>query len=57
MLLKKLADHPLSKREEPFLKQFLCPFIPPIKMSDILKVSFYLNHETHADKFLNIQII
>lgn len=35
ILLKKLADHKLSLREEPFLRNFLRPFVPPIKMSDI----------------------
>jgi hypothetical protein len=25
----------MSMKEEPFIKQFLCPFVPPIKMSDI----------------------
>lgn len=39
MLLKKLADHDMSQREEPFLRNFLRPFVPPIKMSDIPEVS------------------
>lgn len=35
ILIKKLADHDLSQREEPFIRNFLRPFVPPIKMSDI----------------------
>lgn len=35
VLIQKLADHPMSKREEDYLKQFLIPFVPPIKLSEI----------------------
>jgi len=34
-LLKKLAEHSFSIKEAPFIKEFLLPFVPPIKMSDI----------------------
>jgi hypothetical protein len=38
-MLQKLADHPLSKREEKFISQFMVPFEPPIKLSEIAQVS------------------
>jgi len=50
-LLKKLADHPLSMREEPYLKDFLKPFVPPIKMSDILEPMINEN----GKKYQNIE--
>lgn len=49
-LLKKLAEHPLSNRERPFLDQYLTPFVPPIKMSDITEPQ--LNED--GRRFLNI---
>jgi hypothetical protein len=39
ILLEKLANHPLSKQEEPFIKQLMVPFKPPISLSDIPAVS------------------
>ncbi|CAF0710744.1 unnamed protein product [Brachionus calyciflorus] len=35
IMLQKLAEHSLSKREETFIGQFIVPFEPPIKLSDI----------------------
>lgn len=35
IMLEKLAEHPLSKHEEKYIDQFMVPFEPPIKLSDI----------------------
>ena len=39
VLVQKLADHQMSKRESDYLKQFMIPFVPPIKLSEIPAVS------------------
>ena len=41
VLVQKLADHLMSKREADYLKQFVTPFVPPIKLSEIPAVSFF----------------
>ena len=42
VLIPKLADHSYSKRDQDFLKNFLVPFVPPIKLSDIKAVFVHL---------------
>lgn len=38
-LLEKLADHSLSKREEPFISQYILPFKPVIQLNEIPSVT------------------
>lgn len=35
VLIQKLANHPMSKRQEEFIKKFLIPFEPPITLNEI----------------------